>query len=476
MSEHVNKAESSAKKQKLIDRMATDHHQAVVALVPNEDSPRIFKLNIDCFDEIFDYLSTADLLGIGQTCKTMQQVVGEYFKENYTAASMFGGNDGIYRVFSINGMDRAETSGFNKFVRYMSHSFNSLGPLRYIETNGAQFTSLQHLYLIGVDLVTTRVNCLRNNLHQFEIIQIKQCTFQCDFYESFLKLCTNLRQLYIQYDIGDIIRVEENDWLQKNYPKLEHLELTPIKLMQFNVSELAHFLHINPSVRSFSTSIRFLWENQQKFLRSGIQLDTFGVKIGRNYGLRFRDVLDVETSMIFDLLNQLYAQGFYKQLHLFVTHIDEEYTNEIVSVRGLEKLCIKNYIQSYNLPLVTNLKELSIMDTTPTADMEILANGLVNLERLYLCKTTYNDILPFIRQSVKLNRIIVKGVYFSENIFKVSTMNKEREKLKNARKVTIYVPDDLFVTIKWATPNGDTDLKLVEIKRCDSYRWDHHYY
>ena len=116
MSEHVNKAEISAKKQKLIDRVATDQ-QAVGPSIPNEERPRIFKLNIDCFDEIFDYLSTEDLLGIGQTCKTMQQVVGEYFKKNYTAASMFGGNDGIYRVFSINGTERAETAGFNKFIR-----------------------------------------------------------------------------------------------------------------------------------------------------------------------------------------------------------------------------------------------------------------------------------------------------------------------------------------------------------------------
>lgn len=471
MSENVNKGEISAKKQKLIDRTLSERAAIVGA---NEECPRIFKLNIDCFDEIFNYLLTCDLLAFGQTCKTMQHVVGEYFKENYTAASKFGGNDGIYRVFSIDGSERAETSGFNKYVRYLSHSFNSLGPLRYIESKGHQFTSLYHLNLVGVDLVTSRVDCFRNNLPQFEIIQIKQCSFQCDFYEIFLKMCTNLKHLLIQYDLGDIIKEEENDWLLKTYPKLEHLELTPIKLMQFNVNELAQCLQYNPSLRSFSTSIRFLWENQQKFLRSGIKLETFGVKIGRNYGLRFRDILEVETSAIFDLLNQLYDRGFYRQLHLFVTHIDDEYTNEMVSVKGLEKICIKSFIQSYDLSLVTSLKELSIMDTTSTVDMEMLANGLVNLERLYLCKITYNDILPFIRHSVNLYRIILKDDLF--NVFNVNTLNCEREKLKNARKITIYVQDDHFVAIKWATTNGDTNLKFIEVKRCDSYRWDHFYY
>lgn len=34
----------------------------------------IFKLTIDCFDEIFDYLSLQDLSSFGQTCKAMQIV------------------------------------------------------------------------------------------------------------------------------------------------------------------------------------------------------------------------------------------------------------------------------------------------------------------------------------------------------------------------------------------------------------------
>lgn len=34
----------------------------------------IFALNIDCFEEIFDYLSLKDVHSFGQTCKALQKV------------------------------------------------------------------------------------------------------------------------------------------------------------------------------------------------------------------------------------------------------------------------------------------------------------------------------------------------------------------------------------------------------------------
>ncbi|XP_055303101.1 uncharacterized protein LOC129568817 isoform X4 [Sitodiplosis mosellana] len=52
-------------------------------------NPRLFKLTLECFDEIFEYLSSRDMLAIGQTCKTMQQVVGEYVKANYIVAAKY---------------------------------------------------------------------------------------------------------------------------------------------------------------------------------------------------------------------------------------------------------------------------------------------------------------------------------------------------------------------------------------------------
>lgn len=43
----------------------------------------IFKLNIDCLDKIFDYLSFHDVNSIGQACKPLYEFAGEYFQAIY---------------------------------------------------------------------------------------------------------------------------------------------------------------------------------------------------------------------------------------------------------------------------------------------------------------------------------------------------------------------------------------------------------
>lgn len=171
MSNATCKSESGTtpKKQKLAEMsvfLNYDATQAVQAMTnpPSISVRGIFRLNTDCFDEIFDYLSAEDLLSFGQTCKTMQNVVGNYFKSNYTVATKFGGNDGIYRVFSDTRIEPAQTSGFNRFIKYISQNTNSLGLLRYIESHSKEFTSVNHLCLEGVDLSRGRVTCLKNIL------------------------------------------------------------------------------------------------------------------------------------------------------------------------------------------------------------------------------------------------------------------------------------------------------------------------
>lgn len=114
--------------------------------------------------------------------------------------------------------------------------------------------------------------------------------------------------------------------------------------------------------------------------------------------------------------------------------------------------------------------------------MELLAQKLINLEGIYL-GTKYNDIVSFIRYAAKLKRIVLKcrnklmnqTTNFSETMtFDVSILNKEREHLKNARKITIYAPDEIFVDFKLSTTNGNIDQRFVQIKRSDSFRWEYY--
>lgn len=224
------------------------------------DYPKIFILNIDCFDEIFDYLPAEALLSLGQTCRIMNQVIGGYVKESYSSAVKLETSDIVHRLSSINRTESAESSCFNQFIRYIS--LKGVLTFRYIESNATTFTSVSHLYLEDIDLTPRRLNCIHNILNTLEVVEIKNCPLNCNFYETFLRNCVNLKRLYISSVNEDIIQASQNDWLLKKYPKFEHLGLIPQKQLRFNMNDLHRFFELNPQVKSLSTNYRFLWERK----------------------------------------------------------------------------------------------------------------------------------------------------------------------------------------------------------------------
>lgn len=203
------------------------------------------------------------------------------------------------------------------------------------------------------------------------------------------------------------------------------------------------------------------------------------------------------VKMLWDLLIQLHNQGFYKRLLLCTPSVDQELSNKLTAVPGLETLRIDRFQESFSIPLLSEseLKDLIILDGLNVKDAEILANGLVKLERLHVDQSTIEAILPFIRQSKKLNKIKILlkspirflNLYYFNNveesdvkttswrILNLATINEEREKLPNARKVIIYVSDDVFLATKWAARNGDINLNLIKMKRSKSFEWNFDY-
>lgn len=453
----------------------------------------LFKLNIDCLDRIFDYLSVKDLHSIGQTCKALQQAAGEYFKLNHSAAPKYTENDGIHTEYSdhsgvIN--QRTPTSGFNRFITYISHYYERKAPLEYIQAHGDEFESFKHLYLVCSSLSKSKLERIKKLFKRVEIVQIRNCTMEVDFYAAFLKFCINLKELYVQeadvgqyrnrYGFASGQEEQANSWLKQHYPKLEHFELIP----QFSnhIIELCEFFDRNPNVRSFSVSSRCLLANRNELLKSNAKLDVLEVKIFQVPRFHYDDDDEEEDDhykTVCTLLKQLHANGFYKRLHFYVQRISQQCCDQLIQLPGLEKLCIKYFTENYNLTQLTALKELVILDGANEKDMKVLACCLSNLQRLFLHNATFSDLLPFLRHSTKLN--VVK--FFPKNernetdrsAYKLLTSNEEREKLFGARKVIIYVPDNNFLATKWRLNNGCTNLSMVEIKRTHSYAWDNHY-
>lgn len=499
----------------------------------NEESPpKLFKLDIDCLGEIFEYLSMKDLHSLGQTCKTMQQVTGEYFRQNYSAAENFCTKDGIYTVHSSRDGDvneRIQTSAFNQFMPCLSHYYGVLGPLRYLQSHVNEFTSTNHIYLVSLFINHEKIELMQDILPQIETVQIRNCSMSRNFYDLMLKYCVNLKYIYVQN--ADSSFNSKHEWMLEYYPMLEHFELMPS--YPIVVDELETFFQCNSKVKRFSTSARFLWINRNQLLQSNVKLNILEIKA--------EDFSEYDESgnkiILWDLLTKLHERGFYKRLFLYTDCVDQDLSNKFNSVPGLETLCIRRFTQSYSIPSLTSLKELILLKGSNVNDMKTLANGLVKLERLYVEKATIEDILPFIQKSTRLNKIKLilkddrerqggndddndnnpayKFWYYEEErqhdenaeenadenanadanananevndenrveekcitnwrILDLPALNRERAKLPGARKITIFVRDDVFLSTKWAM-NGDINLSFIELRRSDSYEWNHHF-
>lgn len=499
----------------------------------NEESlPELFKLTIDCFDEIFDYLSLKDLYSFGETCKTMQQVAGEYFKLNYAASMKTCTRNGIYMAFSgehivvIN--QRIEVSDFNRFTSSISvsHNYGSLGPLRYLNAHIDEFESIKHITLKNLRINSNKVEFFEKLLHQIETIEFKNCSMDGNCYDLILKHCKHLKCIHIQYTDCSFNR--KHDWIRNDYPQLEHLELSPRDSEVIN--ELSKFFQRNPNVRKFTTNGKFLWDNQNIFVKSNARLDLLEIKGHLFLGYEHKG----NEISIWDLLSQLYQKRFYKRLTIHTKYFGQDLSHKLNMFPSLETLSIEQFTKSHSIPNFTNLRELIILEGLNASEAETLAIGLVKLERLFVAETNVDHILPFIRQSAKLNKLELffksgrelqrrdslddmededfdgSGSEESDeedeedaynfdnednfeneieheandvnrrnglckwNAFNLNALNKEREKLSGARKVRIFVSNDVFLTTKWNATNGNMNWSQIEVRRSHSYDWNHH--
>ncbi|XP_031623885.1 uncharacterized protein LOC116341132 [Contarinia nasturtii] len=421
-----------------------------------ESSPKIFNMNVDCFDEIFEYLEMTDLHSFGQTCKRMNKVAGEYFKQNYPFSVM---NYSFCEPFGI--------PGFNQFrpkisiIRY---------EMPYVQFHISEFKLTNNIEFWYFNINNETIEFFKSLLPQLETVHIEECTIDGDLYELMLKYGENLKRVYANGNKRANYRGHRHDWLLNKYPKLEHLELITADINQsYRINELSKFFVLNPNIQRFSTTSLVLWDNKDFFLNYNAKLDILEVK-----GVRLRPGMLID---LFNLLNRLYEQGFFKRLYFYTNNISKypiDLSDLLPSVKGLELLCIRSFDMSDNLPQLTNLKELIILNLSNATDFVILANGLEELERLYITSASIDHIVPFIRRSKKLNKI--KLLHLKEGgVLNLRMLNDERAKLAGARKIIIYTSDDIFVATKWATRNGDTNLSLLEMRRSYSYEWRHHY-
>lgn len=426
-----------------------------------KNSPSIFMLNVYCFHEIFDWLSLKDLIAIGKTCKRLQLIAGDFFQMNYAAKSGRGENDGIY-------ISSMQSNIFCRYIKKISISGDRLGAYQFIGSNCTD--SIKHLRVYGF-LPDGGFECITNILNGVEMLEMNESFIKGEFFEKHLKYCPNVKSLSVSRSgyIQDksIVIGTDNKWMGRTYPKLIHFELTDSFELKSN--ELKIFFEQNPSIRTFSTDARSLWENRRTILNTNVKLDIFVINICQSKIVDANNQPISIKDSVYNILVELYSRGFYKRLHLYVYFVDQTNLDKMFSLSAIEML---NGDVVRLEGALTDLKTLAICYGDEILNMHNIPNKLLKLERIYFSEITSDRVLSFVCYSPKLRQIKIRRVK-DGNHFKILdfyALNKKREHLIGARKVTVYIKEDLYLAIKMM--NNTISFSLIELKRFETAEWE----
>lgn len=411
--------------------------------------PNIFKLNNDCLEQNFDYLSLENLITVCKTCKRLHHAVGEFFQNNF-----------FIKVVSEFGNIYSENIRINCLSQFVRSIVIGDGDLDILKPN--RFNSLEK-----IDFHFGTLNSIENAkliLPNVKSLKFTFCKLDTDVHDTFLMLCKKLKRLYVR-DINsrgaqrNIFIGISNDWLAKKYSTLEHVEVHSHRM----VNEVIHFLQINPNIRKFSTTIEFLIANRDSLLTSNITLNTLAI-------LHAKTIID--TLMFSSFVNQLTKLQqceLFQHLNLYfhITIRAYIYPSHLLSVVTIYD--ITNEKHKFALSSLVNLKQLYLLDAFEISDLN---DALFNLKKLNYIRFYYESIdhiLIFIKTLPKLRTIQInffKSESFTSDfdyVLNITAINSVRKQLTNAGNLTIYVKERVYLATKSALKQ--TKCGLIEIKR-----------
>lgn len=418
-----------------------------------EKKPDIFKLDVDCFEEVFNLLSLKDLYAFGLTCKRIKKMAGYHFKLKYPGAIVVWQSSGLY----WNGVT---INQFNDDIVSLQFDRADIDYFSIIKSNS--FKSLKKISLHLVDLTEEKITCLKEILSKIEIVDLCKCNITGDWYARFLQYCKNMKQLSLR-DMDFNVEFGCN-WLLQHYPKLERLVFN---LWNGNrlISELKTFFERNTSVKHLVISEELLWTNRHLIMASNVKLDTLGIWFESHENGEFRD-----------LLIEFRERKTFKWLHLYSNADFEQLIDQIGPIQ-IEKIeCIVPSTHLASLPFV-NLKELHLKSLANNTDLETIVGALTHLELVYIMFAQANIIPTFIRLSQKLKHFLMKVLLgLQENVLDLAIWNKEREKSAEVHEVTIYVEEEIVLATKNATilkRSKSNDLNRIFLRTIETNYPDH---
>lgn len=447
----------------------------------NQPNLKFVKVNVDCWEKVFDYLSLEDILAMSATCLRMRQIGGHYFRENFHGTKCIFSRNKENPCFAVSNTfvnGRSVQAKREDFIRFadtveIGLTYDDTADeyqLDRLEQYGVEnsLASLTTLHLHGIFPSKIKLPRLTNVLNNVEHLELNfgMIYTQDDCFGQFLASFPKLRKLQLLGVDFRNVNVTHNSVFQHVYPKLADFQCTGC----FRSDPLlTQFLELNPSIKTFRIGINDLWEIQSDWTET-IQLDYLNIFIGEMY---------VIWNEFVERIRVLHANGNFKTLHLNVCY-DNDYSdgpdeqffhevtsivNEMASFGALEVLYTAHFIT--NIHLLTQLKELQFGLLDDTIDLKPVAENLKNLERLWI-DCTIDQLLPFLRHSKKLKMVIFKDGTRCGDALNVHKLSEVRDESGAKQKVKIGVCEDIYLATKWKTTCVCCDL--IEITRIETIR------
>lgn len=424
-----------------------------------ENPPHYLKLNVDCWEHVFEYLALRDIHAMGQTCKRMHQVAGYYFRE-FCPDLLY-----VMKEKEIRVLDHANillTSDFYQFMNDLLIRDQLDGSL-----DAKTFASLKTLAFNALQMTEPQIELCQNVLRNVENLSLLDCTSDAgDICRHLAIFCAKLKYL-------DLKNCHEHAVFKKifshHYPTLERMKYETFTWNEpQQIDELKVFLEEHTKLKHFECDDRFLWANRNLLNRTDAQLDRLSIYLKT-------PKIAAEFDQFVDVLRQLYQHGFYRSIHISLDlwYDYDDYEHLITAISTLPTLEFLNIdvLESFNsLSRLTNLTELRIGEPSYVAaefEMETTIKSLTKLQHLTIDLATIDNILPFMRYSKTLRTIKILDLRNSHALNSFA-LNTERKKLENANKVVIHVKEHVYLHEKWQTRN--LNLSHVKIERLLAFK------
>lgn len=253
----------------------------------------------------------------------------------------------------------------------------------------------------------------------------------------------------------------DNDYLKlldHYYPKLEYVKLIKPKATLFHKLDI--FFQKNSHLQSLYIDNRFLLSISETIINSYMKLNVLSIM--------YREIAPEDLDQFCALLNKLHVNGFYKRLDIGSKSpcVSTSEMQKIRTLPGLEKLF--GDFQLITFSQIVGLKDLHIQNEIwPESELENITNSFPNLRRVCLGSTVPRHLLPFIRRLPNLNEIFyirLSAYVTNAPDFNLPELQKEREKLPGACKVTIYAEEHRYLASKMETKTMYSNYSLIEVK------------